>query len=86
MSNSPGAIVLTRIPYWARSRAAGSVIADDAALGGRVGDLADLAVEGGDRGGVHAHAALAVLAAARWRSSRAAAKRSTLNVPIRLIG
>ena len=34
---------------------------DDAALGGRVGDLADLAVEGGDRGGVDAHAALAVL-------------------------
>ena len=35
--------------------------ADDAALGGGVGDLADLAVVGGDRGGVHAHAALAVL-------------------------
>ena len=35
--------------------------ADDAALRGRVGDLADLAVEGGDRGGVDADAALALL-------------------------
>ena len=33
--------------------------ADDRALRGRVGDLADLAVEGRDRGGVDAHAALA---------------------------
>ena len=33
--------------------------ADDAALRRRVGDLADLAVEGGDRGGVDADAALA---------------------------
>src|SRR5207245_1408732 len=32
-----------------------------AALGGRVRDLADLALEGGDRGGVDDHAALAVL-------------------------
>ena len=35
--------------------------ADDAALRGGVGDLADLAVEGGDRGGVDADAALAVV-------------------------
>ena len=35
--------------------------ADDAALRGRVGDLADLAVVGGDRGGVDADAALAFL-------------------------
>ena len=35
--------------------------ADDAALRGRVGDLADLAVVGGDRGGVDADAALALL-------------------------
>ena len=55
----PGAIVITRTPRLARSRAAGSVEADDAALGGRVGDLADLAVEGGDRGRVDADAALA---------------------------
>ncbi len=34
--------------------------ADDAALGGGVGDLADLAVVGGDRGGVDADAALAL--------------------------
>ena len=34
--------------------------ADDAALGGRVGGLADLAVEGGDRRGVDDDAALAV--------------------------
>ena len=36
--------------------------ADHATLRGAVGDLADLAVVGGDRGGVDAHAALAVLA------------------------
>ncbi len=36
--------------------------ADDAALRSRVGDLPDLAVERGDRGCVHAHAAFAVLA------------------------
>ena len=35
--------------------------ADDAALGGRVGELADLAVERGDRGGVDADPALALL-------------------------
>ena len=35
--------------------------ADDAALRGRVGDLADLAVVGGDRGRVDADAALALL-------------------------
>ena len=35
--------------------------ADHAALGGAVGDLPDLAVVGGDRRGVDAHAALAVL-------------------------
>ena len=58
---SPGAIVHTRTPPTARSRAAGSVIPTIAALRGRVGDLADLAVEGGDRGGVDAHAALAVV-------------------------
>ena len=34
---------------------------DDPALGGGVGDLPDLAVEGGDRGGVDADAALACL-------------------------
>ena len=40
------------MPYCERSRAAGKRHADDAALRGRVGDLPDLAVEGGDRGGV----------------------------------
>ena len=52
--------------------------ADDAALGGRVGDLADLAVVGGDRGGVDAHAALALVVGLVGRASRAAARRSTL--------
>ena len=50
---------------------------DDAALRGRVGDLADLAVEGGDRGGVDADAALAARRRARCRPSpwpRAAAR------------
>ena len=45
----------------ARSRAAGSVMPTIAALGRRVGDLADLPVVGGDRGGVDDHAALAAL-------------------------
>ena len=44
--------------------------ADDAALGRRVGDLADLAVVGGDRGGGDADAALALARRARWRASR----------------
>ena len=57
--------------------------ADDAALRGRVGGLADLAVEGGDRGGVDDHAALAV-ARARSSPSRRPRARITLNVPIRL--
>jgi hypothetical protein len=48
VSNVPGAIVQTRM--------------HDAALRGRVGGLADLAVEGGDRGGHDHGAALAVLA------------------------
>ena len=60
VSNRPGAIVQTRMPSRARSRAAGSVRPDDAALRRRVGGLADLAVEGGDRGGHHERAALAV--------------------------
>ena len=57
--------------------------ADDAALRGRVGDLADLAVEGGDRGRVDADAALA-LVVGLVVDHRGAARRSTLKVPIRL--
>ena len=70
VSNVPGAIVHTRIPVSARSRAAGQRHPDDPALGRRIGDLADLAVEGGDRGSVDAHPALADGPAARWRPSR----------------
>ena len=47
----------------------------DAALGRRIGGLADLAFEGGDRSGRDDHAALAVGEAARaaaWRRRRAA--------------
>ena len=61
VSNRPGAMVTTRMPDCARSRAAGQRHADDAALGGRVGELADLPVVGGDRGGVDAHPALALV-------------------------
>ena len=68
VSKRPGAIVTTRMPRCARSRAAGSVMPDDAALRRRVGDLADLAVEGGDRRGVDADAALAVRRRARCAS------------------
>jgi hypothetical protein len=49
----------TRMPNWASSRAAGSVKADDAALGGRIGRLPDLAVVSRDRGGVDRDSALA---------------------------
>ena len=60
VSKIPGAIVQQRMParQVARDR---KRHADDAAFGGRVGDLADLAVEGRDRRGVDDHAALAVL-------------------------
>ena len=58
--------------------------ADDAALRRRVGDLADLPVEGGDRRGVDEDAALAVLVGLVGAIA-AAARRSTLKVPIRLI-
>ena len=61
VSNVPGAIVSTRTPA-AREVARGRQgQADDPALRGRVGDLADLAVEGGDRGRVDADAALAAV-------------------------
>ena len=60
VSKRPGAIVTTRIPSEARSRAIGSVMADHGALRRRVRDLADLSVVGGDRRGVHDDAALAV--------------------------
>ena len=57
--------------------------ADDAALGRRVGGLADLPVVGGDRRGVDDDAALAAVVG---RVLRIAARREadTLNVPMRL--
>ena len=63
---------LTRTPTALRSRAIGQGHADHAALGGRVGGLADLAVEGGDRGDGDDGAALVVgerlgLGSWRWR-------------------
>ena len=77
VSMRPGAIVHTRMPTAARSRAAVSVSDDDAALRRRVRGLADLAVERGDRRGVDDHAALAVvvgLVAAPCPTPRAAAR------------
>ena len=61
VSNRPGAIAQTRMPYCGEVARGREREADDAALGGRVGDLADLAVVGGDRGGVDADAALALV-------------------------
>ena len=55
----PGRSSSTRIPRGARSRAAGSVMPTIPRLRRRVGDLADLAVERGDRGGADEDAALA---------------------------
>ena len=57
--NSPGAIVTTRMPKRASSRAAGKRHANDARLRSGVGGLANLPLIGGDRGGVDDDAALA---------------------------
>jgi len=55
----PGAIVLTRMPYWARSRAASRVIACTPPLeAGRVRHLPDLSLERRQRGGVDHDATL----------------------------
>ena len=58
--------------------------ADDAALGGRVGGLADLAVEGGDRGDVDDGAPLAVRRRGSFWLIAVAAMRMQLKVPTRL--
>ena len=84
VSNVPGAIVMTRMPRLGEIASRGQRQADDAALRRRVGDLPDLSVEGGDRSGVDADAAL-VASSGSLSFIAAAAKRSTLNVPIRLI-
>ena len=57
---------------------------DDAALGRGIGGLADLALEGGDRGGRDDDAALAVAVRLGDRHVRAAASRIMLNLPTRL--
>ena len=56
----PGAIVHTRTPQAARSRAAGRVMPMMPALGGRICGSADLALVTRNRGGVYDHAALAL--------------------------
>ena len=61
VSNRPGAIVHTRMPRPRQVARGGQRHPRDAGLRGGVGDLADLAVEGRDRGGHHHRAALAVL-------------------------
>ena len=58
--------------------------ADDAALGRGVGDLADLAVVGGDRGGGDAARRARPRRRASLASIAAAARRRTLKLPIRL--
>ena len=75
-------MVMTRIFSEARSRATGKRHADDAALRGGIGGLADLAVEGRDAGGVDADAALF---ADRRRGLHALGEQAEqLNEPIRL--
>ena len=59
--------------------------ADDAALGGRVGGLADLAVEGGDRGGVDDARRARRSAVGSCLAIASAARRIMLKVPIRLM-
>ena len=69
----------------ANSRAAGRVERDDAALGGGIGGLADLALIGRDRGGRDDDAALAVGQRLRASIMSAAASRIRLKLPIRLM-
>ena len=70
VANRPGAMVQTRMPCCARSRAIGSVMPTRPPFDGAVGLLADLAVEGRDRGGEQHHAALAVFERRpAWRSA-----------------
>ena len=77
-------MVLTRMPTAREVAGDGQGHADDAALRRRVGGLADLAVEGGDRGGVDDGAPLVVRRAARSGDMAVAARRMQLNVPTRL--
>ena len=73
------------MPNCASSRAAGNRQRRDAALGGGIGGLPDLALEGGDRSGRHDDAALAGRRAARAPACRRRASRIMLKVPMRLI-
>ncbi len=82
VSKRPGAIVLTRIPRLDHVAGGREGQADDPALRGRVGDLADLAVVGRDRRGVDADAALAA-SSGSFSFIAVHASRSTLKVPIR---
>ena len=61
VSKVPGAMVHTRMPLGVRVARGRKRHAHDASLGGGVGDLADLSVEGGDGCRVHDHAALSVV-------------------------
>ena len=85
MSKMPGRMVLTRMPSLDQVARDRQGHADDAALGGRIGGLADLAVLGRDRGGVDDRAALAVRRAARSVSMPAADLAMQRKVPTRLI-
>ena len=71
------------MPSSARSRAIGQGHADDAALGGGVGGLADLPVERRHRGGVDDDAALALVVGHVLRHVRGG-EPDALKVPIRL--
>ena len=70
VSKIPGAMVTTRMPKRASSRAMGSVRATTPPFGGGVGGLADLAIEGSDGGGVDDDAALAVVAGVLFGDGR----------------
>ena len=82
VANRPGAIVTTRIRLVGELAGDRQGHAGDARLRRGVGGLADLPVEGGDGGGADDDAAL--LADGSVAAMRAAASRSTLNVPTRL--
>ena len=61
VSNRLGAMALTRMPNDPRVAGHRQRHPGDTGLGGRVGDLTDLSLEGGDRCGVDDHATLSVL-------------------------
>ncbi len=91
--NMPGAMVLTRMPNCANSRAKRQHHADDAAFRGRIGRLADLPLECRNRRGADDNAALAVVVrivelhdGSRFLGDVVGADEVDLNHPVEVLG